>query len=221
MFTVKNLGIKVEGRWLWRQLNLSLPLGHFIAVTGPSGSGKTSLLRCLAGEISPHEGRITTSHSSIAMIHQDLQLAHGATCLMNALGGALGRHSFLSTLFSFPASEREQAEELLHSFGLAGKERQWASTLSRGERQRLAICRTLLARPHILLADEPVASLDFDWADNTLSMLRQNMAGQHGLLICSLHDESQVSRFADYRLHLDTSLENGWSFQPVTPSPSR
>ena len=73
-----------------------------------------------------------------------------------------------------------------------------------GERQRLAICRTLLAKPFILLADEPVASLDSKWADRVLKFLRETMVQTGGCLICSLHDESQVNRFADQRLHLDS-----------------
>ena len=211
----RGIGLQMDNRWLWRELNLSLNKTSFIAVTGSSGAGKTSLLRCLSGQLSPSEGTIVRSSGTTALIHQDLQLANGATCLMNALGGCLGRHSFLSTLLSFPSEEQTAAKILLDKFGLSGKEKQWASTLSRGERQRLAICRTLLAKPVILLADEPVASLDSKWADRVLKFLRETMVQTGGCLICSLHDESQVNRFADQRLHLDSTLPNGWSLQSM------
>ena len=206
------IGLQVEDRWLWRNLDFTLPGQSFLAVTGPSGTGKTSLLRCLSGKLSPTEGSLSRE-LPLAMIHQDLELADGATCLMNALGGCLGRHSFLSTLFSFPPKEKKQAKKLLSDFGLSGKERQWASTLSRGDRQRLAICRALLAQPSILLADEPVASLDNKWADQVLSTFQDKIRAEDGGIICSLHDESQVSRFADMHLHLDPSLPNGWSLK--------
>ena len=215
LLEVTDAGLKIENRWLWRQLDLRLSPGCFLAVTGPSGAGKTSLLRCLAGQIPLSEGTITGKETSIAMIHQDLQLADGATSLMNALGGCLWRHSFWSTFFSFPTKERTEARRLLEQFGLSGKENQWASTLSRGERQRLAICRTLLARPHILLADEPVASLDSTWGDRVLGHLKETSQDRNGCIICSLHDESQVTRFADFRLHLDESTPEGWKLQSV------
>lgn len=216
MLGTEGLGIEIGERWLWRNLDLSLKPGIFLAITGPSGSGKTSLLRALAGETGTREGTISRPPGNqVCMVHQDLQLADGASCLMNALGGCLGRHSFFSTLFSFPAEERAEAIALLREFGLSGKERQWASTLSRGERQRLAICRALLARPRILLADEPVASLDFEWADHALSLLKTRISGEGGCLVCSLHDESQVLRYADLHLHPDPSTQTGWSLKQV------
>ena len=209
------IGLQMDNRWLWRELDLCVSEPCFIAVTGSSGAGKTSLLRCLSGQLSPSEGTITRGPVTTAVIRQDLQLANGASCLMNALGGCLGRHSFLSTLLSFPSEERSAAKTLLGQFGLSGKENQWASTLSRGERQRLAICRTLLARPSILLADEPVASLDSQWGERVLKFLKETIIKAGGFLICSLHDENQVNRFAAQRLHLDSNLPNGWSLQPI------
>ena len=136
-------------RWLFRNLGFSLSRGDFLAVVGPSGSGKTTLLRSLTGELKSDEGSVRNLAQDLlpcGTIFQDLQLANGARAIQNALSGSLGRHGTLETLFGFPASEKSSSLELLEKLGLADKGDQWTSTLSRGERQRLAIavqCRFL------------------------------------------------------------------------------
>ncbi|MEC7401486.1 MAG: ATP-binding cassette domain-containing protein, partial [Verrucomicrobiota bacterium] len=140
------LGIRMAERWLFRNLGFSLSRGDFLAVVGPSGSGKTTLLRSLTGELKSDEGSVRNLAQGLlpgGTIFQDLQLANGARAIQNALSGSLGRHGTLETLFGFPASEKSSSMELLERLGLADKGDQWTSTLSRGERQRLAIARTL------------------------------------------------------------------------------
>ena len=153
----------------------------------------------------------------LAMIFQDLKLADGATALTNVLGGSLGRHSFLSTFFRFPAQEQEKAHRLLDHFGLSEKSNQWTSTLSRGEKQRVAACRTLLTQPQLLLADEPVSSLDPALADEVLTHLSNSISGKKGCLVCALHNDEQVTKFADLVLRLDPSDPNGWMLEDLKP----
>jgi phosphonate transport system ATP-binding protein len=220
LLTAQELGLRIENRTLLKGLTLSLNPGTFVAVTGPSGSGKTTLLRTLAGELEPAEGKVVNHldcPTCLAMIFQDLQLADGATALTNVLGGSLGRHSFLSTLFRFPSEEREKAHRLLAQFGLSGKSNQWTSTLSRGERQRVAACRTLLSQPQLLLADEPVSSLDPSLADEVLTHLSNSISGKNGCLVCALHNDEQVTKFADLVLWLDPSDPNGWKLEDLKP----
>jgi phosphonate transport system ATP-binding protein len=220
LLTTQELGLRIENRTLLKGLTLSLTPGTFIAITGSSGSGKTTLLRTLAGELEPAEGKVVNHldcPTRLAMIFQDLQLADGATALTNVLGGSLGRHSFLSTLFRFPSEEREKAHRLLAQFGLSGKSNQWTSTLSRGERQRVAACRTLLSQPQLLLADEPVSSLDPALADEVLTHLSNSISGKNGCLICALHNDEQVTKFADLVLRLDPSDPNGWKLEDLKP----
>ena len=219
LLETQDLGLCISQRWLFRNLGISIPPQSFVGVTGPSGVGKTSLLRLLARDLRADEGKVCThlkSDQNTAMIFQDLQLADGASALDNALGGCLGRHSGISTFFNFPKQEKEAANNWLEKFGLAGKSRQWASTLSRGERQRLAICRTLLSNPTLLLADEPVASLDSEWAGQTLQILKDSQIQKAGSLICSLHDEDQVQRFADFVLRLHPTDPTAWSWETLT-----
>jgi len=191
LLEARNIGLRLDERWLFKNLSFSIPAAAFISLTGPFGVGKTSLLRILYGELSPTEGELSCplqKPPSQAMIFQDLQLAEGAATLTNVLSGSLGRHSSVKTFFGFPKIEKKQGLALLQQFGLERKSSQWASTLSRGERQRLAICRSLLSRPTLLFADEPVASLDSEWADKTLSTLHDSQIKMGGSMVCSLHD---------------------------------
>ena len=218
LLTAQGLGLRIEDRWLVQGLDLSLNAGSFVAITGPSGSGKTTLLRTLAGEIKTAEGTVNYQldcPTRLAMIFQDLQLADGATALTNVLGGSLGRHSFLSTFWRFPHQEQNDARRLLTQFGLSEKADQWTSTLSRGERQRVAACRTLLTRPLLLLADEPVSSLDPNLADRVLTNLKDSITSRNGCVVCALHNDEQVAKFANTALRLDPSDPHGWKMEII------
>ena len=218
LLTAQGLGLRIEDRWLVQGLDLSLNAGSFVAITGPSGSGKTTLLRTLAGEIKTAEGTVNYQldcPTRLAMIFQDLQLADGATALTNVLGGSLGRHSFLSTFWRFPHQEQNDARRLLTQFGLSDKADQWTSTLSRGERQRVAACRTLLTRPLLLLADEPVSSLDPNLADRVLTNLKDSITSRNGCVVCALHNDEQVAKFANTALRLDPSDPHGWKMENI------
>ena len=218
LLNVRNLGLKKDQRWLFRNLEFSIPREAFIAITGPSGVGKTSLLSLLAQSQAPTEGSLSLPSlrkTQVGVIYQDLQLTNGASVWTNTLSGSLGRHGEFTTLFGFPREEKDKCHHLLKRFGLGEKTTQWASTLSRGERQRLAICRALLSAPTLLLADEPVASLDASWAQKTLAFLKQVQVEKGGSIVCSLHDMNQVQEFADLVIRAHSQDPNSWEISQL------
>jgi phosphonate transport system ATP-binding protein len=175
--------------------------GEVVVIEGQSGSGKTSLMRAIAGLL-PYEGRVV-AEGRPAMVFQQHALAGRLSAATNVLVGTMGRVGFLRSTFGvWPGAERELAARCLDQVGLSGFDGRRAAHLSGGQRQRVAIARALAQRSRVLLADEPVASLDPANADAILSLL-QTLARQERLaMLISLHQPDLARRFADRLLHL-------------------
>ncbi len=177
------------------RVSLEVAPGAHLAIIGPSGSGKSSLLAVLAGRQAPSGGRVELA-GRVARIHQDLRLVPRATALANVLHGSLGRLSFARSL-CFPPAERARAEALLVRVGLGHRLHAPVRTLSGGEAQRVAIARALMQDPDILLADEPVASLDPENAAAIMALL-DDLRRERGLTLVSvLHDLALAEAHAD------------------------
>jgi phosphonate transport system ATP-binding protein len=198
-----------------RDLTLDIGEGERIALIGPSGSGKTTLFRLLNGSIFPTSGRILYHGNDLALMHdgglrevrrkigsvyQQHCLVSSMSVLRNTVSGALGRWSLASTVRNLVSPRRdevERAEYCLDAVGLKDKRHCLCNELSGGQQQRLAIARTLMQEPDVILADEPVASLDPVLADEILSLLT-GIAGQRRLtLVVSLHHVDFARRHAD------------------------
>jgi phosphonate transport system permease protein len=177
-------------------VDLELRAGERVALVGASGSGKTTLLRCLARKIRPEAGAVDL-RGSVATIHQDLRLVRQSSALANVLHGALGRVGTTRSIVRFPASERARAVELLKRVGLEARLHTPVSRLSGGEQQRVAIARALMQDPAILLADEPVASLDQKTAARIMELLGRVCRERGVTLLCVLHHPDLAERFAD------------------------
>jgi phosphonate transport system permease protein len=176
--------------------------GEHVVILGASGSGKTTLLRCLASRLAPQEGTVEC-RGRIATIHQDLRLVRQLSARRNILHGSLGRHGMLGTLLRFPAVERHRAGELLRRVGLEHRASLRVSRLSGGEQQRVAIARALMQDPCVLLADEPVASLDEANAHHIMALLR-DLCREHNLaLVTVLHNPQLARQYADRIIRLD------------------
>jgi phosphonate ABC transporter permease subunit PhnE len=176
--------------------------GEHVVILGASGSGKTTLLRCLASRLAPQEGTVEC-RGRIATIHQDLRLVRQLSARRNILHGSLGRHSMLSTLARFPALERDRAGQFLQRVGLEHRASLRVSRLSGGEQQRVAIARALMQDPCVLLADEPVASLDEANAHHIMALLR-DLCREHNLaLVTVLHNPQLARQYADRIIRLD------------------
>lgn len=188
--------------------SLAFAPGDFTVLLGASGAGKSTLLRCLNGLVRPTEGRVTVDGEDIlrhlrrhrsrtGMVFQQHQLIGRLTVLGNVLTGRLGHHSTLRTLLPLARAEKILALEAIARVGLSDHALRRADQLSGGQMQRVGIARALVQRPALVLADEPVASLDPATAERALGLLH-GICKQDGLTaIVSLHQLDFARRFAD------------------------
>ncbi len=194
-------------------VSFEVPDGQFVVVIGLSGSGKSTLLRCINRLIDPTEGRIIWNDTDITaatdeelrhirrrfgMIFQHFNLVKRSTVLTNVLSGRLG---YVNPLWSFvnyfPRAERTAALEKLARVGIREKAFIRADELSGGQQQRVGIARALMQDPELMLADEPVASLDPATSHSVMKYL-ELLNKEDGLtVLCSLHFLSLARAYAD------------------------
>ncbi len=193
-------------------VSLQVRQGEFLAIIGLSGSGKSTLLRCINRLVEPSDGRVLfegrdVTHirgaelrryrCRIGMVFQQFNVIERRTVLENVLVGALGRVAvWRSLLGSFPAEVVEEALEKLEIVGLKDKAFERVRALSGGQKQRVALARALMQRPSLLLADEPVASLDPATSHSVMRYLEAINRSLGVTIVCSLHFLSLVRRYA-------------------------
>jgi len=201
-----------NGTQALKDVSFQVEDGEFLAVIGLSGSGKSTLLRCINRLIEPTSGKviwndvdITAVPSSemrkirrqIGMIFQQFNLVKRSSVMTNALSGRLGYVSPYQSLFNyFSAADQKRAMENLEQLGLADKANVRADSLSGGQQQRVGIARALMQEPKLVLADEPVASLDPVLAHSILKYLEQMNKERKITVLCSLHFLDLVHRYA-------------------------
>lgn len=185
---------------------------HAVTVLlGPSGAGKSTLLRTLNLLVRPTTGRVMARdlgalddaarirehRRRTAMVFQQHQLIGRLTALRNVLTGRLGQHGFWRTLFPLSVEERELAMSCLDRVGLLDKALDRCDRLSGGQQQRVGIARALAQQPSLILADEPVASLDPASSERVLGKLQEICKEDGTPVIVSLHQLEYARRFAD------------------------
>ena len=194
-----------------KDVTFDVPDGEFMVVIGLSGSGKSTLLRCINRLIEPTAGKIYLDQTdvtaappaelrqirrNIGMVFQQFNLVKRSSVLTNVLSGRLGyANPWLSLLGIWPQDEKERALKALARVGIADKAHNRADALSGGQQQRVGIARALMQEPKIILADEPVASLDPVLSHSILQYLE--VLNKEGItVICSLHFLDLVHRYA-------------------------
>jgi phosphonate transport system ATP-binding protein len=214
MLEVTNLSKRYPtGRVALRRANLKVQAGEFVIVLGSNGSGKSTLLRCVARLIDPTEGAVRVAdhdmtrlkggdlrraRTALAMISQHANLVKRRSVLANVACGALGRIGDWRSRFGMlPGEELEAAHHYLAEVSLQNFWAQRAGTLSGGQAQRCAIARALAQRPKVLLADEPVASLDPEAAEEIMKLLRRLSSRDRLAVVCVLHQPELAVRYAD------------------------
>jgi len=192
---------------------IKIPEGQMVGVIGRSGAGKSTLLRLVNRLIEPSEGKITFNGGEItalrgrallewrthcAMIFQQFNLVPRLDVLTNVLVGRINYHPTLTTMFkTFSARERTMAIQALDRLDMVPQALQRAETLSGGQQQRVAIARALVQEPKILLADEPIASLDPRNAAIVMDALRDINRTDGITVVCNLHTLDTARAYCD------------------------
>ena len=186
-------------------VSFEIPEGEFVVVLGPSGAGKSTLLRILNGLTEPTEGSVTIgehpvggARSEVGMVFQMHYLIENMTAYRNALTGALGRTGLFRSLFTwYPDEDKRAALDALDTVGLLPEAEQRAGSMSGGQKQRVGIARALVQQPDLLLADEPVSSLDPKAARDVMGYMK-DAASEHNLTtLASLHQVNIAREFGD------------------------
>lgn len=205
MISVQQLYVTYDKRTpALRGVSLDFSDGEFVGIIGLSGSGKSTLLKTLNGLVSPSKGRIFIEDRDLSLLNgkelrslrremgfvfQEFNLVERSSVLENVLIGRLGYQSSFKSFFGyFKPEDYRLAEEALTTVGLREKTFQRADQLSGGQKQRVAIAKTLAQEPKVILADEPVASLDQNSARTVMDTFSR-IQKKHGIsIIVNLHD---------------------------------
>lgn len=212
MLKISNLTkVYPNGTVALKNVSFNVPDGEFLVVIGLSGSGKSTLLRCINRLIEPTEGKIIWDKTDITkapinelrrirqhigMVFQQFNLVKRSSVMTNVLSGRLGyANPWLSLLNIWPENEKQRALHALERVGIPEKAHDRADALSGGQQQRVGIARAIVQEPKLILADEPVASLDPVLAHSILQHLEQ--LNKEGItVVCSLHFLDLVHRYA-------------------------
>ncbi len=212
MLRVENLTkVYPNGTVALKDVSFSVEDGEFMVVIGLSGSGKSTLLRCINRLIDPTSGKILWDDTDvtaapsrdlrrlrrhIGMVFQQFNLVKRSSVITNVLSGRLGyANPWLSLIGYWPARDRQLALAALERVGISDKAYERADALSGGQQQRVGIARTLMQEPRLILADEPVASLDPVLSHSILQYLE--LLNKEGItVLCSLHFLDLVHRYA-------------------------
>jgi len=213
MLEIQNLSkVYPDGTQALKNVSFTVEDGEFLVIIGLSGSGKSTLLRCINRLVDPTEGQIlfdgkdvTAAEGTelrlirrkIGMIFQHFNLVDRSNVLTNVLSGKLGyTNPWSSLMHRFPSESKEEALRALRKVGIEDQKNKRADELSGGQRQRVGIARALMQNPSMVLADEPVASLDPVLAHTILGYIEQLNQENHISVLCSLHYLDLVQRYA-------------------------
>ena len=260
VITLERVSKRFQSTVALHNVSATIPPGQFVAIIGRSGAGKTTLLHCLSRTMTVTAGsvrfgtcdlaslqgeRLRQHRARVGMIYQQFNLVKRLHVYDNVLVGRLPHLSgvawWLALGRSFPAAHRDIALRCLDHVGLLSRAWQRTDTLSGGEQQRVAIAKVLAQQPQVILADEPVASLDVINGALVMDTLRRIVSATGLTVIATLHHVEYARRYADRVLGLqagelvfdgappaltDTSLwslfgEAPWQSEQPTPASAR
>lgn len=192
-----------SGTYALQDVSLVIDPGEFVVVLGKSGSGKSTLLRCINRLVEPTSGRIFLNETEITgaspsrlrelrkkigMVFQQYNLVERFSVQTNVLSGKLASMSNIASLLNlFPEADVEKSRQVLNRLGLAGKDLKRSDKLSGGQQQRVGLARALMQNPELILADEPVSSLDPATSNQIMDLLTEFNEKDGMAVICNLH----------------------------------
>ena len=211
MLEINNLRKNFDnGTHALKGVSFKVKRGEFISILGPSGSGKTTLLRSINGLEPIENGEVIFNNNKITkdnlpdvqrktgMIFQEFNLVNNLSSINNVLTGLLNSSSkFLSMFYLFTKEQKLEALQSLKTVGLLEKSYSRVDELSGGQRQRIGIARAIIKKPILLLADEPVASLDPRAALSTMKLLKKINKDFNITILCNLHQTNLAIEFSD------------------------
>ena len=214
MLRIENLSKTYpNGTEALKGVSCNVKAGEFVVILGKSGSGKSTLLRCVNRLVEPTHGRIFLGEQEVTgagprqlrrlrrktgMIFQQYNLVARSSVLTNVLTGRLGFiSSWRGCINHFPRDSVLRAEEKLQALSLDEKSGQRADTLSGGQQQRVGIARALMQQPEIILADEPVSSLDPATTISIMDILRDTNKQEGVTILCNLHLPELARKYGD------------------------
>ncbi|MBP0599398.1 phosphonate ABC transporter ATP-binding protein [Herbaspirillum sp. LeCh32-8] len=211
MIRIRSLTKHYGSNAVLRGIDLDVAAGEFLVVLGPSGAGKSTLLRCINGLVTPGSGELVAAgydatdarqmrslRRNVAMIFQHHNVVPRLSVLKNVLTGRLGQVSQLASILQlFSRQDVALAMDCLRRVELDHKAHERTDALSGGQRQRVGIARALAQRPQVILADEPVASLDPKTSRLVLHYLRAACRELGITVVCNLHQVDYAREFGD------------------------
>ena len=211
MLEINNLKKTFEnGSPALKGVDLKINKGEFVSILGPSGSGKTTLLRTINGLETSSSGEIYFDNKKVdhnnflevqrktGMIFQEFNLVNNLSAINNVLTGLLNSsNKFLSLFYLFSKKQKIEALKSLETVGLLEKSHNRSDELSGGQRQRVGIARAIIKKPLLLLADEPVASLDPKSSNLILSLLKKINQEFGTTILCNLHQVDLAKKYSD------------------------
>ena len=213
ILSIEHLSKDYRGTPALNSVSMTVKKGEFVAIIGRSGAGKSTLLRCINRLVEPSAGRIQVDgvevtelrrkglrhlRTRVGMIFQHSNLVPRLTVIENVLHGRLGfKSAWAGMLGLYSQSEKLRAFELLVQLGLEAQAHQRCDQLSGGQKQRVGIARALIQDPHLILCDEPIASLDPSSAKVIMDQLRRICDEQGITILVNLHQVDVAVRYSD------------------------
>lgn len=209
MIKVNGISLKFEEKVIFDNFNTEFDDNSIYCILGKSGCGKTTLLRIIAGLQKPDKGialygesKITKPNSDIFMMHQNYTNFPWKNCLENVLFPIKLKRKVTQ-------DDVKEALELLHKVGLTGSEEKLPDELSGGMKQRLALARVLMAKPPVILMDEPLSALDDNTRSDMQNLIMQMHKETKNTIIMITHSKDDANKMGDHILKLEGIVENG------------